>query len=284
VGSNPGENLEPSQNPETSDLTEPETSYRLLAENPGFGVFLLGRSGECLFVNSKIVELTGYTAGELYGMRRFGFLITHPDDHGVGMRAFRRALLGRPSQHQEFRLLHRDGSYRWTSAACFPVRQDDGSVHSIQVVLQDITGLKQAEEELARGHQIHDAETAVRLQVAAMKRRGDLFGVVACIGEQLTELGLEHDSCSIQIVNTQGTDFVSYDGKSEACSLTRNSEVLRSFSWEPISENVQLYPICQVWRNGHSRYVPCTDGSSSLRPDMSLLDAAFTGLSPSIDM
>ena len=83
------------------------------------------------------------------------------------------------------------------------------------------------------------------------------------------------DSCSIQIVNTQGTD-VSYDGKSEACSLTRNSEVLRSLSWEPISENVQLYPICQVWRNGHSRYVPCTDGSSSLRPDMSLLDAAFS--------
>ncbi|HCL27262.1 MAG TPA: hypothetical protein DIC52_02355 [Candidatus Latescibacteria bacterium] len=119
-------------------LVESEARYRTLVENPGFGVFLLGRSGECLYINSKIEQLTGYTAEELYGTPRFGFRITHQDDHAAGMRAYRRAVLGLPSEHQEFHLLHRDGSYRWTSAACFPVRGDDGRVHSIQVVLQDI--------------------------------------------------------------------------------------------------------------------------------------------------
>lgn len=268
--------MSPPDTPKT-ELTKVESRYRLLAENPGFGVFLMGPSGECLFINSKVEELTGYTAGELYGMRRFGFLITHPDDHAVGMRAFRRALLGRPSQHLEFRLLHRNGSYRWTSAACFPVRGDDGRVHSIQVVLQDISDLKQAEEELAREYRIRDAETAVRLQIATMKRRADLVGVVACIGEQLSDLGLEHDSCSIQIVNTQGTDFVSCDGRDEVGHVSRRYEVLRSLSWEPVSDNVRLFPwICQVWRSGRSRYVPCTDDSSSLPPGMSLLDAAFS--------
>ncbi len=259
------------------DLAQSEARYRTLVENPNFGVFLLGPSGGCLYVSAKIEELTGYTADELYNMPRFGFRITHPDDQAVGMRAYRRALLGHASQHQEFRLLHRDGSYRWTSAACFPVRGDGGRVSSIQVVLQDISERKQAEEELARERRIADAETVVRLRIASMDHARDLFGVVAAIGDQLSALHVEHDSCTIQIINSEGTDFISCSRKDAGESNLRPLEILHSLSWEPASDNVSRYPwVCDVWRTGRSSYVPCTDDTSPLPQGLSLVDAAFS--------
>jgi len=108
-----------------------------------------------------------------------------------------------------------------------------------------------------------------------MERPRDLFGVVACISEQLTKLGALHDSCTIQIINTQGTDFVSCSGSDHAEGSTRALEVLHTLSWKPFSENVLQYPwVIEVWRSGNTRCVPCTT-DSSMPPGLSLVDAAY---------
>ena len=120
-------------------LANSDARYRTLVETPSLGVFLMDPVGRYLYVSSKIEELTGYSPDEFYRDHKIGFRITHPDDHRIGERAFRRALLGKSTQHQEFRLIHRKGEYRWASAACFSVRGDDGRVCGVQIVIQDIT-------------------------------------------------------------------------------------------------------------------------------------------------
>ncbi len=125
-----------------------EERYRTLVENPSLGIILMDRRGRYLYVSPKIEEVTGYTPAEFYAEWRLGWRITHPADHKVGELAFGKARVGRPVQHVEIRLVRKDGEQRWASASCFPVRDADGAVRSVQVILQDVTSRKSAEDEL----------------------------------------------------------------------------------------------------------------------------------------
>jgi PAS domain S-box-containing protein len=125
-----------------------EQQYRTLVENPSLGIILMDRRGRYLYVSPKIEEVTGYTPAEFYAEWRLGWRITHPKDHKLGERAFGKARIGRPVQHVEFRMVRKDGVDRWASASCFPVRDADGAVTSVQVILQDVTSRKRAENEL----------------------------------------------------------------------------------------------------------------------------------------
>ena len=65
------------------------------------------------------------------------------------------------------------------------------------------------EEVLKREYVLHDAEYVIRVAIASMDRPEHLCHVVKEIGAQLDRVGVTHDSCTIQIVNPEGTDFVS---------------------------------------------------------------------------
>ena len=125
-----------------------EERYRTLVENPSLGIILMDRRGRYLYVSPKIEEVTGYTPAEFYAEWRLGWRITHPKDHKLGERAFGKARIGRPVQHVEIRLVRKDGEERWASASCFPVRDADGAVTSVQIILQDVTDRKRAEDGL----------------------------------------------------------------------------------------------------------------------------------------
>lgn len=247
----------------------------MLDENPHFGVFVLDRRSRVLYVNSRIEDLTGYSPEEFYETERMAFRIVHPDDHAVGIRAFRRALLGRPSQHQEFRLLHRDGTTRWTSSACFPVLDSDGRVVRVQVVLQDISGRRQAEQELEWERRIRDGESAVRLQIASMNAETDLIDVVVEISTQMRALAVAHAGCSIQIVNESGTDFFSCGPHLDVPATAQRLNT--GLAWERVSDNVDHYPwVIQVWRSGEPHRIASTHDRGLLPPGFSVLDVAYS--------
>jgi PAS domain S-box-containing protein len=254
-----------------------EARYRTLVENPNLGVFLLDRQGHTLFVNAKIQEMTGYTPDEFVQNSRMGFAVVHPDDHAIGVRAFRNALLGRPSQHNEFRLLHREGHVRWAAAACFPVIDDDERVAAVQVVVQDVTDRHLAEQELTRGSQIRDAETAVRFRIARMEANHGLIDVVSEISGQLKKFGVDHDTCSVQILNEDATDFICCSQYHDRGKLAQQLDNLRSLSWVRTSDFIDLHPwVEQVWRTKASRYDPDTKPMRKLKGGMSLIDVAFS--------
>ncbi len=73
----------------------------------------------------------------------------HPDDRREVLRRLRAMLTGRTNHYEaEYRLRHKDGSYRWIDARGLVLRQNDHSLHATGVHL-DVTERKAAEAELA---------------------------------------------------------------------------------------------------------------------------------------
>ena len=120
-------------------LSTSEARYRTLVESPNLGVMLMDLDGRILYVSPKIEELTGFTPAEFYKNRRMPWKITHRDDHHIGVNAFRQAASGRPTPHQEFRLMHKNGEYLWAAGSTFPVYDADETIRSVQVIVEDIT-------------------------------------------------------------------------------------------------------------------------------------------------
>ena len=129
-------------------LSTSESRYRTLVESPNLGVILMELDGRILYVSPKIEELTGYTPAEFYGKRRMPWRITHREDHPIGVKAFRQAANGTPAPRQEFRLMHKNGEYRWAAGSTFPVYDADEIIRSVQVIVEDITTSKRLEEQL----------------------------------------------------------------------------------------------------------------------------------------
>ena len=69
---------------------------------------------------------------------------------------------------------------------------------------------KLAGEALSWEYKLRDAENAIRVTIASMDQPEHLCRVVEDVGQQLRRAGVVLDSCSIQVVNEEGTDFVSF--------------------------------------------------------------------------
>lgn len=123
-------------------LSSSESRYRTLVESPTLGAILMGVDGRIRYASPKIEELTGYRPREFSERFRMPWRITHRGDHPIGVRAFKQDAAGTPTPNQEFRLMHKNGEYRWAAGSCFPVYDEDGAIRSVQVIIEDITTRK----------------------------------------------------------------------------------------------------------------------------------------------
>ena len=64
----------------------------------------------------------------------------------------------------EYRIVRPDGSVRWISDRCFPIRSQAGSIYRFGGIACDITRRKQAEEQIAtHQEQLEEAQALARL-------------------------------------------------------------------------------------------------------------------------
>ncbi len=73
--------------------------------------------------------------------------MVHEDDRDLVVTQSERVLKGESAEPIEHRILHRDGSIRWVKNSVVPVVDDDGNVVSYDGIINDITSLKEAEEQ-----------------------------------------------------------------------------------------------------------------------------------------
>ena len=124
-----------------------------------------------------------------------------------------------------------------------------------QALQQEILERKQAEERRNWEVQVREAESVVRLKVASMDQTEGLCDVVGVIRKQLDRLGVKYDTCSIQIVNEEGTDFISI-GDVPHNDFGFWTKILAG-SWEKSTSHPEAYPwIIDVWKSGKPRYDP----------------------------
>jgi signal transduction histidine kinase len=146
-------------------------------------------------------------------------------------------------------------------------------------LLAEITEREQTEEALRQESRVREAEMAVRVRVAQMDEPRDLSNVVQEIHGQLDRLGIAHDSTSIQVVNSEGTDFVSI-------ALAQPEIML----WEDVADralqgslpgtagmNAERYSwVIETWKTGKPRYDPCVPEELGFVPGGSLVDVPFS--------
>jgi PAS domain S-box-containing protein len=145
-------------------LRENEDLFRTVVENSIDVVTVVATDGTVRYVSPSVERLIGAAAAERIG--RSVFELVHPDDLPAVGRAFQEVLTapGR-SLSAEFRLLHRDGDYRFVEARGTSFRGEGGAT---QVVIngRDVTARRAAEEEL-------------RLLISAMEEAEDAIVITA---------------------------------------------------------------------------------------------------------
>ncbi len=129
------------------ELRRSEGQYRELVDNIGGVVFMLGQSGNIVFVNQDISISLGYEQGEVMGKPFSEFLDANDRETARNMHLM---VLrdGQKVENSELRLKHKDGSLQWHSVKAVPVRDEGGAVTGLLGISHNIAEMKKTEEQL----------------------------------------------------------------------------------------------------------------------------------------
>jgi PAS domain S-box-containing protein len=142
-------------------LAASEERYRTLVETPHIVAILLDTKGNYIYVSPNVEQVTGWQPEEFYADWRMGLRIIRRQDHRRGAASFAQALAGKSTMDQEFRFRHKRGGWIWVSCSVLGLKDNtDGTASGVQVVLQDISKVKETEEELKSAKE--EAEEASR--------------------------------------------------------------------------------------------------------------------------
>ena len=132
------------------DITEhkrAEAKYHNLFENAIEGIFQSTPAGQFITGNPALARMLGYDSpGEMIaGINNLSSLYVHP-----GRREEYRQLIERDGTVSDFEseVYRKDGSTLWISENGLPVRDEHGQVIHYEGTLNDISGRKQAEQQL----------------------------------------------------------------------------------------------------------------------------------------
>ncbi len=133
-------------------LRESEERYRLLVENAG-EIIAVAQEGVLKYVNPKTTAVTGFSAEELCSRPMIDFI--HPDDRAMVAERYQRrqASIDSPAVY-EFRVLHKDGGFRWVEINAVGFTWE-GSFATLNF-FKDITARRRIEDAL------HESERRYR--------------------------------------------------------------------------------------------------------------------------
>lgn len=146
-------------------LRESEERFRTMADHAPVMIWVTEHDGSCSYLNRSWYEFTGQTPATGLGS---GWLeAAHPDDRARVEATFADAARERRPFELDYRLRHRDGTYRWALDAATPRLDGDGVLLGYIGSVIDITDRKEAEEHLRDLHE-EDRQVAIRLQRALL--------------------------------------------------------------------------------------------------------------------
>jgi diguanylate cyclase (GGDEF)-like protein/PAS domain S-box-containing protein len=133
-------------------LQASEKKFRALFEHASDAVTLVDAAGNIVFESPSITRITGYIVKERLNM--YSFEVLHPDDRETAQNAFGKLLqIPGGSATMEFRVLHKDGSYRYMDCTATNLL-DEPAIRAVVVNFRDITDRKQAEEKLQEANKL----------------------------------------------------------------------------------------------------------------------------------
>jgi PAS domain S-box-containing protein len=132
-------------------LRESEEKFRLLAENIPGVVYLMKNDDtkSIVYINNEIVRLTGYEVPEFLTGRIHLLSLIHPEDRDYVERIRAKAAHDKLNFQIEYRLQHKDGSWKWVYETGVGV-SDNSDALFFEGCVTDVTDRKESERELIR--------------------------------------------------------------------------------------------------------------------------------------
>ena len=127
-------------------LIEREEMFRLISEHAADMIAVVDANGRRIYNSPAYEKVLGYTQDEL--KNTLGFEQIHPDDRSRVEEAARAARLQGVGQRIEYRMRHKDGSWRYLESSASTIRNEKGEVEKLVIVNRDITDRRKAEAAL----------------------------------------------------------------------------------------------------------------------------------------
>ena len=144
-------------------LRESEADFRGYFENVAIGAAQVDAQGRFVRVNDRFCEITGYRREELLaGMGPLD--LDHPEDREADRQRLARFLRGEAPYEAEKRYVNKDGQVAWVHVFASFVTNADGTVRYTAGVIEDITAVKRAKEELVAAKAIAEQAKAAAEQ------------------------------------------------------------------------------------------------------------------------
>lgn len=141
--------------------------FKIITENAADMIALVNVKGRRLYNSPAYHKVLGYTATEL--ARTPVFEQIHPDDRARVLEASRLARQTGVGQSLQYRIRHKNGSWRVLESTASTIRNSKGEVDKLVIVNRDVTTRKEIEQKLAHDA-LHDALTGLPNRRVFMER------------------------------------------------------------------------------------------------------------------
>ena len=159
-----------------------EELFRLISENAVDMIAVVDADGHRLYNSPAYERILGYSPEELKGTSSFAQI--HPEDVERVQQAAKEARNGGISRSIEYRMRHKDGSWRVLESTASTVRNAKGEIEKLVIVNRDITERKHLEEQFRQAQKM---EAVGRLSGGIAHDFNNLLGVIIGYAEFLQE-------------------------------------------------------------------------------------------------
>jgi PAS domain S-box-containing protein len=261
-------------------LKESEERFELVMRATRDGVFDWNLVTNEIYYSPGWKRMLGYEEDELEDHFSVWERLTNSQNVEKSWAVLRDHLAGKTDRFEiEFKMQHKEGHWVDILSRANAIFDEQGKPVRLVGTHVDISERKRMEEALLRESSVREGEAAIRLKIAKMEEPDDLWKIVGEIERQLIRSNIQYDDCSIQIVNTEGTDFISGSAGGAFHPQYLDMATESCFSWPKTTHYPEEFPwVIEVWKTQESRYQPCLpeDCSAKMEPGMSLIDAPFS--------